>query len=781
MNWRRFNVLRRIQSWKQNITNAVVGTQVELSALRNEMYLLRSSRSDLPPPELPSDSGEQAALKLHVERVVRAIMMDEASARECLGQQVLEAITEQEVLRADLRSEGDDIRQGLLIQSRALDKQASELRDARAERQVLELDLQSVIARQSRAEQQIESLVVQNESNAKFQDLSDQLARYRAESANVFRAMAIAQGGVGELVGRAPFLYLNCRDTTAVITAAQLEEDSLCSHDVDDIVSRIVSGQISRLAVTAYPPADGTPRMHMADDLLSLFADMPTFASSVFVPFREPADPPNAEELYRSELSALAVNPHVIDAVAARHSVLTGAAPAPFDKPDQLPRLVPAVPKRRSALFLHNNYYHFNCLSDALRKRGWDTMTVSVEDPASPQQQYYHGEDLNLFDPDYSVLRENVRAFFKAAPERFGTVHFYGAGQASLFAEHHESSAHPQKLPWDFFELRRHQIKIGYMPTGCLDGARQSDIRRITNGLCSSCVWERQPNVCSDAMALAWADRLESVCDWIGLEADWVVGRRTGEKYVRGPVVTTLNTTAWSPDLEVPEDMKLPRRRDEVLIYHAVGNYDTRRKGKRDIKGTGAVMEAIETLQAEGLPVRLIFFSDVPSTKVKYYQLQADIVVDQLRYGRYGANARECLMLGKPVVGWIDGRQADTQEELRVLSECPIVRANVDTITDVLRDLVRDAGKRARIGRRSREFAVRWHGAEACAERYEQVIDRVQNGLPPDSPDLYPPENTSPERDETETMGSVEAIRRGRVAVAELPSNRAPKDRAGGD
>jgi hypothetical protein len=293
-------------------------------------------------------------------------------------------------------------------------------------------------------------------------------------------------------------------------------------------------------------------------------------------------------------------------------------------------------------------------------------------------------------------------------------------------------------VPWDFFELRRHRMTIGYMPSGCLDGARQSDIRRVTGGLCSKCIWEREPSVCNDARSAAWAERLEAVCDWIGLEGDWVAGSRTGPKYVRGPVITALDPLQWRPDIEPPQDLRIARASEEVLVYHAVGNYEARRRAGRDIKGTGAVIKAVEKLREAGLPVRLIFFSDILSTQIKYLQVQADIVVDQLHYGRYGATARECMMLGLPVVGALDARQEGTEKPLRLIEECPIVHATPETIADTLRALVNDPAARARIGRASRDFAINWHGIDACAERYERVIDRIRNGLAPDSPDLYP-------------------------------------------
>jgi hypothetical protein len=647
---------------------------------------------------------------------------------------------------------------------------------ATAELTALVAHLQGVSA--ALGEQIAEAKAVLTKVEEKQRDLQLAVEQGAVESAHLFRAMAHTHGANGSLLARSPWLYLNERGNAAIVVASQLENRSLQSGDVPAIVDKLATGALGRLLITEYPPESGVPRLREADELIPLFAEIPRAAARVF--HRGPPPEHTDTSLYSAELETLGGNPFAVEAIVAGHIAATGAAPVPYDKPALLPAVTYPQVRRRSAVFLHNNYYHFNVLADALRKRGWDAMTVSVESPDSPQRQFYHGEDLNLFDTNYDVMQDKVRSFLATVPERFGALHFYGEGQASFFPEHHQSGANPTKLPWDFFELRRHRMTIGYMPSGCLDGARQSDVRRITNGLCRDCVWERRPDVCSDARATAWADRLDAVCDWVGLECDWVVGRRTGAKFVRGPVVTALDPDTWTPELPIPEDLRIARAANEILIYHAVGNYEVRRRAKRDIKGTGALLAAVETLREEGFPVRLIFFTDVPSTTIKYYQAQADIVVDQLRYGRYGANARECLMLGRPVVGWIDGRQEDRDDVHPALRACPIVKANVDTITDELRNLVRDRRLREDIGLQSRKFAIEWHGADICAERFEKIIDRIQRGLPPDSPDLYPPADTFYPSGFEDADAPKSAVRSSRVAAARVSANRPPANRTGG-
>jgi hypothetical protein len=224
------------------------------------------------------------------------------------------------------------------------------------------------------------------------------------------------------------------------------------------------------------------------------------------------------------------------------------------------------------------------------------------------------------------------------------------------------------------------------------------------------------------------------VIDWIALETDWVTPEREAMNSVRGPVVMTLDPQIWQPGLEIPPQAKIERQPGELLVYHAVGNDNIRRVGERDIKGTGAVLAAIDRLRAEGMPVRLFFATDIPSRDVRFYQVQADIVVDQLNYGRLGANARESLMLGRPLVTNVNrGLPAGPP----YMTEVPAVHATEETIYEVLKMLLNDPERRRVLGAAGRKFALKWHSIDACAQRFERVIDRIRKGLPAESDEVY--------------------------------------------
>jgi hypothetical protein len=540
-------------------------------------------------------------------------------------------------------------------------------------------------------------------------------------------------------------------DTLVALLAADAAPQAayLDTRPANDLALMISRGEVTRLLARRLSPSGQLGRIVEMSPLLD-------FGRGEFVAMRDwlahhaaPSPPPADRQkpftpTYFDYLERLAANPELIDFIylgyaSLRNELKPGRIPpaAPFDEPAKLPNYLPAQPKRRSVVFLHNAYYHFNILAEALRRRGWEALTVSLESPTSAQRQYMQGEDLNLYDADSRLMNQRIREFFRTVPERFGALHFTGQGVGSFFPSNYEASDAPVAIPWDLMELRRQGVLVGYTPSGCLDGPRQSSIRAVSGGVCARCVWETRPDVCSDAKNGAWARKLESLCDWVSVDGDWAVDERTGSRAVRAPVTTALDPQVWRPDIQPPEDMRIDRAPGEILIYHAVGNYEARRAQGRDIKGTGAVLAAIERLKAEGLPVRLVFATDVPSSRVRFLQVQADIVVDQLNYGRHGANARESFMLGKPVITRLEPRQGDPLPPLRYLEESPALAADEGTVYEVLRQLIGQPERWPALGAAGRAYAMRWHDADACAQRYERILDRVARGLPAEAEEVF--------------------------------------------
>jgi hypothetical protein len=61
--------------------------------------------------------------------------------------------------------------------------------------------------------------------------------------------------------------------------------------------------------------------------------------------------------------------------------------------------------------------------------------------------------------------------------------------------------------------------------------------------------------------------------------------------------------------------------------------------------------------------------------------------------------------------------------------------ATEETVEDVVRELVLDAGRRRELGERGRAFALKWHSAAAGARRLDGLYRRLLDDEPiPDAP-----------------------------------------------
>lgn len=401
--------------------------------------------------------------------------------------------------------------------------------------------------------------------------------------------------------------------------------------------------------------------------------------------------------------------------------------------------LAPQPGQTRSVIFIHHSYYHFYYLAQALRRRGWNAWSLSSEDPSLPNNNFYHGQDLNIWHPDPVTRLELRRELYATIIQHFDMVHFHGDAFFSLFDETMCNTYERDGIGWDFLELKSLGVKIGHSMSGCLTGQRKTLFNEVT-GVCDKCVWQNVPNVCSDNAQYHSGRRIELVCDLNALEVDWPIDfSRHTKNCFYDPLTYCYSEDLWRPNIAIPDRIeKFKRKPGEVLVFHAVGNLKDRQSTTRNIKGTPAVLDAIDRLQAEGYPVKLVFKTGVPSRDMRYYQSQADIIVDQLNYGRWGATARETMALGIPTICRMKREQPCGVKPSRAVNECPLVDASEDTVYEVLKDLIENPDKRKRIGRESLAFAKKWHSADACAERFERVYDRLQAGqFPLDVDEIY--------------------------------------------
>lgn len=386
--------------------------------------------------------------------------------------------------------------------------------------------------------------------------------------------------------------------------------------------------------------------------------------------------------------------------------------------------------KKGRVLYVGQSYYHVWYLSRELRKLGWKADVLNF-DRNEANQDYYHGEDFRFTDCgiiDFiyqlfffvkSLFIYDIFHYSNAHFMRFGTyVHF-------LF----------RIIFGEYSEIRMLKLlgkKIVYSNNGCLDGVSQTSFSKWGPwNTCELCIWKTHPEVCSDSKNLTWGKIRNELADYQittgGNRADYNDDPHVHEV----PEFYCMDPVFLNPDMLIPTNYQLFYPDSTVKIYHCVGNFESRTaEGNKNIRCTHMIIPVIERLKSEGYPVELIFFYNVPNKYIRYYQLQADIVVDMLTFGWFGATIREAMMLGKPCVCFIRPEWLESiREEIPdYADELPVISATPDTIYDILKMLVEDSDKRKEIGRKSRRFAVKWHSAESGAKRHDKIYSNLLHG-----------------------------------------------------
>jgi glycosyltransferase involved in cell wall biosynthesis len=102
--------------------------------------------------------------------------------------------------------------------------------------------------------------------------------------------------------------------------------------------------------------------------------------------------------------------------------------------------------------------------------------------------------------------------------------------------------------------------------------------------------------------------------------------------------------------------------------------------------------------------------------------------------GWYGGVAVEMMALGKPVIARIDRADAARAAPEEMAADLPIIDADPETITDVLRIwLGPRRGELASLGARGRRYVERWHDPRRIAQTLVNDYARILGRAPEDA------------------------------------------------
>lgn len=386
----------------------------------------------------------------------------------------------------------------------------------------------------------------------------------------------------------------------------------------------------------------------------------------------------------------------------------------------------------KRVLFVGQAYYYSWYLSRALRQLGWSADVLNW-DLNQATQIYYHGEDFRFADgPPADQVVESL-AFFLDAVYNYDIFHFSNAHAMSFGFQLEDEIGRRFGPHREIHLLKDLGKKIVYTNNGCLDGVSQTSFASWgETPVCGICRWRNNPAVCSDERNLQWGRFRNSVADFQCLLGGNRIDFNDAPTVHEVPEVYCLRPDLWHPELEVPSRLRrsaLPP--NGVRLYHGIGQRADRTDEEGvNIKCSHIYRPLVERLRRDGYVLDILEPTGVPNLDVRFLQVQADIFLEMLTYGWFGATAKEGMMLGKPVVGYIRPEWLESlrQEIPDYAAELPIVNATPDTIESVLRDLIDNPEKRQAIGRRSREFALKWHSDTAAGRRFDQIYRRLLEG-----------------------------------------------------
>lgn len=135
---------------------------------------------------------------------------------------------------------------------------------------------------------------------------------------------------------------------------------------------------------------------------------------------------------------------------------------------------------------------------------------------------------------------------------------------------------------------------------------------------------------------------------------------------------------------------------------------------QRGAKGTEYILPVLNKIEQSTKNIKVILVENVPRAEALNIYSQADLVVDQLLVGWYGALAVEVMKMGKPVVCYI------REEDLKFVPEpmrkdLPLIEARIDNFEDVVYYCIENPDFLREKARASLEYVQNWHNPRYVA------------------------------------------------------------------
>tara|TARA_B110000971_G_C20023842_1_gene507735 strand:- start:322 stop:1482 length:1161 start_codon:yes stop_codon:yes gene_type:complete len=176
----------------------------------------------------------------------------------------------------------------------------------------------------------------------------------------------------------------------------------------------------------------------------------------------------------------------------------------------------------------------------------------------------------------------------------------------------------------------------------------------------------------------------------------------------------SIDLDLWNPYLSSSESKLIRPKNKKIKILHSNFLKNSGRASLvKNIKGTQSIIKAIDQLIAEGYAIEKVIIEDLHINQMRFQQIKADIVIDQLIYGHWGSTAIESMALGKPVICYINLDYKKTfLNAYPEYNGLPVIESNTKDIYKTLKDLLDNPHKLNHYGTMGREFVEKHYNPD---------------------------------------------------------------------
>lgn len=354
---------------------------------------------------------------------------------------------------------------------------------------------------------------------------------------------------------------------------------------------------------------------------------------------------------------------------------------------------------RQSLLFVIPDYHNTFFLRDALRDMGW---RADIYVPYWYDPKILYSNDAYIFTKPktyFALMLKNLIWLIWALC-RYDYFYIYAADTLFPLPDQFLRRFLRHDFRLDLALAKFFRKRLVFHHCGCYDIESKAHFSKLDHGLvCENC--GAPEKACNDVRNNMRFDVLRRYIDVFVSDGS----TETTQYPVTAMACKSIDLDLWSPDLVVPQSFIVPKKAS-LRVMHSF--YDKDRKvGGKNVKGSPHVAHAVDRLIVEGYDVEYFFINEKPSRDMRFYQAQADIIVEQLFYGWWGSTGVETMALGKPVVCYL--RPQWVKNFLKYLPdgfEIPVVNATPQTVYDVLKELITNEAYRHECALKSRQFAT---------------------------------------------------------------------------